>query len=272
MKKNKILKLIIVFLIVYLLLIPVTITIQKNDTIKIYSTGFTKIFTFDYETENFKEKNFIFYTQEKIKPINIINIKNSFLRLQYGEKIIQKQKNINSALFIYNSKYDMKSNKNFYTNKKWIYDEIPLIENFYSYLPKFKDNIYILYQPFKRSFNIMPNIYIVNSKKDIYHELTHYYFPGIVKKSSLNDEWPEIIAESVSLLKLKQFDEMAYNNEINLKTLNFYVEPYGKKTLNFLELMNYSKNKTFNFLNYILNNYNKLNDEEFYQIIIRGDF
>ena len=86
-----------------------------------------------------------------------------------------------------------------------------------------KDDQYILYLGSNRSFQILPNVYIVNSIKDLAHELSHYYFD--IKLKLILIAIGMKLCEVNSMLFLRSISKYRYLNDLELKTIGFYYEP-----------------------------------------------
>lgn len=265
-KINKILFL--CFLIVlFFFLFPITYTIEENNgQIKMFSSGHTSILYFNELTSNFNFDHFFFYKKIIYTDIGILNITNSPIKIQKGENLIQKQMSNSSAMVFYRDSTNLFNFENYYYNTTWLEDSIKLVDYFLNNIRSIDGNEYILYLGTNRSFQILPNVYIVNSLKDLAHELSHYFF-GYQVKPDNDSYWHELLSEVNSVLFLRSISKYRYLNELELKTIGFYYEPYGKKVIEFLEYFNYDQEKIFELERYILSNYKSLNDEEFKNII-----
>jgi len=252
---------------IFFLLCPITYTIEvSHGQIKIFSTGYTTILYFDEITSNFDFDRFFFYKNIAFNDIEILNIINSSIKIQQGENLIQKQKSNSSAMVFYKDANNLFNFENYHYNKKWLEGNIKDVSTFLNNIDSMKDDQYILYLGSNRSFQILPNVYIVNSIKDIAHELSHYYF-GYQVKADTDSYWHELLCEVNSMLFLRSISKYRYLNDLELKTIGFYYEPYGKKVIEFLEHFNYDQEKIFQLERYILNNYKSLDDDEFKNII-----
>lgn len=129
-----------------------------------------------------------------------------------------------------------------------------------------ENDIYILDLNIPRSFHVNPYVFFITNKRDIGHEISHYFFGGKIK-SKTNDIWHEILSESLNMLFLKVYFPMYYENELELKFIGYYEEPYGKKVLSFMSIFDYNIQELIDLKRYLINNYNKMNDKKFYNII-----
>ncbi|BBE31948.1 hypothetical protein OSSY52_20890 [Tepiditoga spiralis] len=267
MKDILFLKFRLLFIIIFILIFfPITIIVSDKDSIKLYSTGINLIVLNTKDT--FKSNTFFFYKKIPYFNYAIINFKNSFLRFSNEKFLIQKQSKYNSAYVYFNKKFY--KYKNFYSDKKWILSTVDSISNILKKLSIPTQNLFFVYTE-NRSFHINPNVMFVNSKKDIAHEYSHYYFGNLIEHSS-KDTWHEILCETNSLLYLKRNNMEEYLNEANLKTIGYYKFPYGKNILEFIKRFNYNFDKIIDFESFLTKNFKKLNDKKFNSILKKEEF
>ncbi|PNR92561.1 hypothetical protein [Petrotoga sp. 9PWA.NaAc.5.4] len=265
--RKKLILIFSMFLLFFIFLVfPITLIIEEDGIIKIFSTGFTDIIFFDEIKETFFNKKFFFYDIINFEELGILNIRNSLLSIQKGENLIQKQNNKSSAMVFLNGKNDLYQFENYYFNKEWLKDWIVNADIFLKNIYEIEEPLYIIYGNYARSFQVLPKVYVITSYKDIVHELSHYFF-GYKVKNQYDDNWAELLSEVNSMLFLRSVSKFRYLNEIELKSIGFYNEPYGKSVLKFLENFNYDEKKIFELEKYILLNFNRLDDSEFEKIL-----
>ncbi len=258
---------ILFFLLFCLFFLPITFTFENYENIIIISSGFTNIIYFSENSEHFSNFKFIFYGKIKKEDFNVINYRNSFIRLYNSNSLLQKQNNKNSASFFYKFKDDLFLENMIYFNDEKIKNYVLLASDFFEEnLYQFDEKIFVIKKDVFRSFHVNPNVFIINNEKDLIHELSHYFFGNKIK-SYEKDIWHEILSESVSMLFLEKFFPLYFENEINLKFSGFYEEPYGKEVLNFMRKFNYDFYKLFEFKRYLVGKYKKMNDKLFFEIL-----
>ncbi|HOB15463.1 MAG TPA: hypothetical protein PLO45_03220 [Defluviitoga sp.] len=253
-------------LIIFFLFFPITFTLEKKGQIIIFSSGYTNILLFDELSFDFNNNKFFFYYKLPYHDIQILNIINSPLRMQKGENLIQKQNRKSSAMVFYKDSHNLFKFDNYYYNRKWLEAKVKDVSSFLHNIGPIEEKVYILHLEMYRSFQILPNVYIISSFKDLAHELSHYFF-GYQVKADANSTWHELLCEVNSVLFLRSFSRYRYLKELELKTVGFYYEPYGKSVINFLEYFNYDQERIFELERFILKNYKSLDDKEFENII-----
>lgn len=257
------------FIVLLLLFFPINLVIEnENNELNIFSTGLNIIYYKSDKDNNFVENKFLFYKKIKYQDYLILNYSNYSLRFTYSDNKIQDQFNREQAYFFYSHKKELFNKQNIYFSKKWM--EIPVfnaIDFFKVYIKDFNfSNKYFLMADNFRSFHVKPDVIFIYDTKDIIHEITHTLIDKKIAHQN-SDIWPEIISESNSVLYLKLTNNLRYLNEIELKEINYYINPYGKDVLDFLKIFDYDIDQYGIFLNYILENFTYMNDENFKNII-----
>jgi len=266
-KKKRTLLVIFVFvLFLFFFFYPVTFVDEEDNNIRIFSTGLTKVIFYQDIEHSFIEKTIFFYAPIPFEEFVLLNVQNGFLPRQNGQTLIQRQSNDLTAMVYFKNKNTLYNYDNFFYNKKWLGNWIVESKDFLENISEIDEPMYILYMDQGRSFQVLPSIYVVNSVKDLIHELSHYFF-GYKVKTSSNDTWHEILAETNSLLFLREVSPEKYLEETELKKAGFYDEPYGEKVISFMERLNFDKEKIFGLERYILNNFDKLDDKGFEDLV-----
>lgn len=259
----------IYIIIIIFVLFPINVVIEDKDSnLKIFSTGINVVFYKSDLDNNFKEKRFLFYDKINYKKYLILNYSNFSMRFTFSKNKIQDQFNKEEAYFFLKNQDDLFKDKNNYYSDTWM--KYPL-ENAISFFDKYFKNFvfknkYFLFSKYYRSFHVKPNVFFINNSKDFVHEITHSILDDNIKHEN-NDTWFEIVSEANSLLFLKETNNIKYLNEIELKEIGFYPQEYGKSVLDFVDKFDYNAQKIFDFEKYIMNNYKKINDNEFYKIL-----
>jgi len=258
----------IFFLLVLLffLFFPIVFINETENNIKIYSSGPVNINFFAEENDSFYRKTVFFYTEIPFKELSVLNVQNHSFLFQNGNNLIQKQAKPSTGTVFYKNSKELNLYNNVFYNElfleKWIDKSITFLNN----ISEIQEEIYILYLNSDRSFQILPSVYIINSEKDLVHELSHYFFGYKITTSNI-DTWHETLAEVNSMLYLREFLYEEYLKEIELKKSEFYAKHYGEDVLKFLEFFNYDTEKIFDFQKYLLKHYTHLNDEEFKELL-----
>jgi hypothetical protein len=258
----------IFFLLVLLffLFFPIVFINETENNIKIYSSGPVNINFFAEENDSFYRKTVFFYTEIPFKELSVLNVQNYILLFQNGKNQIQKQTKDSTGIAFYKNSKELNLYNNVFYNElfleKWIDKSITFLNN----ISEIQEEIYILYLNSDRSFQILPNVYIINSEKDLVHELSHYFFGYKINTSNI-DTWHEILAEVNSMLYLREFLYEEYLKEIELKKSGFYAKHYGEDVLKFLDFFNYDSEKIFDFQKYLLKHYTHLNNDEFKELL-----
>jgi hypothetical protein len=196
----------------------------------------------------------------------LLNVQNGFLLRQSGDTLVQRQSNGSTAMVYFKNKNILYNLDNFFYNEKWLENWIVESKDFLENVSEIDEPMYILYMDQSRSFQVLPSIYVVNSIKDLVHELSHYFF-GYKVKTSPKDTWHEILAETNSLLFLREVSPEEYLKELELKKTGFYDEPYGESVISFMERLDFDKEKIFDIERYILNNFDRLDDKRFENLV-----
>ncbi|MGM0639848.1 MAG: hypothetical protein ACQESN_00290 [Thermotogota bacterium] len=265
-KKIVILINVIVLLFIFL---PINVVIEdENNNINIFSTGFNILFYKSNSDSDFVEKRFLFYNKISYSEYLILNYSNFSFRFTFSDNKIQDQFNKEQAYFFIDDQYKLYNTNKLYYSDEWL--KHPLT-NSVKFIEKYLENFifeqkYFLFSEYFRSFHVKPNIFFINNKKDFVHEITHSLIDDSTDHERV-DIWPEILCEANSLLYLKETNKLKYENEIELKQLNYYMYPYGIEVLSFVKKFNFNSKEIFEFENYILKNYKKLNDEQFFNLI-----
>ncbi len=265
---NKKIVILINFIVLLFIFLPINIVVEDDNNLKIFSTGINVLF---YKTEsdsNFVEKRFLFYDKVNYSEYLILNYSNFSFRFTFSENKIQDQFNKEQAYFFLKNQESLYENDSLYFSKKWlkhpITNSVEFLEN--NFNNKNLKNKYFLFSELFRSFHVKPNVFFINNKKDLVHEITH----SIIDSSTdheRDDIWPEILSEANSLLYLRLTNRLKYENEIELKQINYYTYPYGVDVLSFIKEFDYNIKKIFEFENFIFNNFKKLNDKKFFNLI-----
>ncbi|MGY4687201.1 hypothetical protein [Petrotoga sp. DB-2] len=261
-KKRTLLVIFVFILFLFFFFYPVTLVDEEDNNIRIFSTGLTKVIFYDDIQYTFKEKTIFFYEEIPFEEFILLNVQNGFLSRQNGDSLVQKQSNDLSAIVYLKNKNTLYNLDNVFYNEKWLEKWIVESKDFLENVSEINEPLYILYMNQSRSFQVLPSIYVVNSIKDLVHELSHYFF-GYKVKASPKDTWHEILAETNSLLFLREVSSEQYFEELELKKTGFYDEPYGESVISFLERLDFDKEKIFDIERYILNNFDRLDDKSF---------
>ncbi|PNS00832.1 hypothetical protein X927_02395 [Petrotoga mexicana DSM 14811] len=260
---NKKKTLLVIFaLFLFFFFYPVTLVDEEDNNIRIFSTGLTKVIFYDDIQYTFKEKTIFFYEEIPFEEFILLNVQNGFLLRQNGDSLVQKQSNDSSAMVYLKNKNTLYHLDNVFYNEKWLENWIVESKDFLENVSEIDEPLYILYMNQSRSFQVLPSVYVVDSIKDLVHELSHYFF-GYKVKTSPKDTWHEILAETNSLLFLREVSSEQYFEELELKKTGFYDEPYGESVISFMERLDFDKEKIFDIERYILNNFDRLDDKSF---------
>jgi hypothetical protein len=266
-KKKRTLLVIFVFvLFLFFFFYPVTFVDEEDNNIRIFSTGLTKVIFYQDIEHSFIEKSIFFYAPIPFEEFALLNVQNGFLPRQRGDSLVQRQSNDSTAMVYFKSKNTLYNYDNFFYNKIWLEDRIVQSKDFLENISEIDEPMYILYMDQSRSFQVLPSVYVVNSVKDLVHELSHYFF-GYKVKASSTDTWHEILAETNSLLFLREVYPEEYLKELELKKSGFYDEPYGESVISFMERLDFDKEKIFDIERYILNNFDRLDDKRFENLV-----
>ncbi len=261
-KKKTLLVIFVFILFLFFFFYPVTLVDEEDYNIRIFSTSLTKVIFYDDIQYTFKEKTIFFYEEIPFEEFILLNVQNGFLLRQNGDSLVQKQSNDSSAMVYLKNKNTLYNLDNVFYNEKWLENWIIESKDFLENVSEIDEPLYILYMNQSRSFQVLPSVYVVNSIKDLVHELSHYFF-GYKVKASPKDTWHEILAETNSLLFLREVSSEQYFEELELKKTGFYDEPYGESVISFMERLDFDKEKIFDIERYILNNFDRLDDKSF---------
>jgi hypothetical protein len=261
-KKKTLLVIFVFALFLFFFFYPVTLVDEEDNNIRIFSTGLTKVIFYDDIQYTFKEKTIFFYEEIPFEEFILLNVQNGFLSRQNGDSLVQKQSNDSSAMVYLRNKNNLYHLDNVFYNEKWLENWIVESKDFLENVSEIDEPLYILYMNQSRSFQVLPSVYVVDSIKDLVHELSHYFF-GYKVKTSPKDTWHEILAETNSLLFLREVSSEQYFEELELKKTGFYDEPYGESVISFMERLDFDKEKIFDIERYILNNFDRLDDKSF---------
>lgn len=261
-KKKTLLVIFVFALFLFFFFYPVTLVDEEDYNIRIFSTSLTKVIFYDDIQYTFKEKTIFFYEEIPFEEFILLNVQNGFLLRQNGDSLVQKQSNDSSAMVYLKNKNTLYNLDNVFYNEKWLENWIIESKDFLENVSEIDEPLYILYMNQSRSFQVLPSVYVVDSIKDLVHELSHYFF-GYKVKASPKDTWHEILAETNSLLFLREVSSEQYFEELELKKTGFYDEPYGESVISFMERLDFDKEKIFDIERYILNNFDRLDDKSF---------
>lgn len=258
----------IFFLIVLLffLFFPIVFINQTTNHIKIYSSGPVNITFFEEENGSFSTKSAFFYTEIPFNEISVLNVQNHSFLFQNGKNQIQKQNKDSTGMVFYKNSKELNLYNNIFYNELFLENWINRTITFLNNISEIQEEIYILYLNSDRSFQILPSVYVINSEKDLVHELSHYFFGYKINTSNI-DTWHETLAEVNSMLYLREFLYEEYLKEIELKKSGFYAKHYGEDVLKFLDFFNYDEDKIFDFQKYLLKHFTHLNDQEFKELL-----
>lgn len=266
---NKKIVFLINFFILIIIFFPINIVIEdKNNDLKIFSTGINVIYYKNEQMNNFSEKKFLFYNSIKYDEYLILNYSNYSTRFTFSNYKIQDQFNKQQAYFFHKDKEGFyKKNDVYYTNK-WL--KTPIFNSF-NFFKLFIDDIsfknkYFLFTDQFRSFHVKPDVIFISNVKDIVHEISHSLIDSKIDHET-NDIWPELISEANSLMYLKLTNELKYLNEVELKQINYYVPPYSRDILNFLDNFDYDIKTYTYFLKHLFDDYDYMNDDIFNEVI-----
>ncbi|PNS02095.1 hypothetical protein X928_01275 [Petrotoga miotherma DSM 10691] len=265
-KKKTLLVIFVFILFLFFFFYPVTLVDEEDYNIRIFSTSLTKVIFYDDIQYTFKEKTIFFYEEIPFEEFILLNVQNGFLLRQNGDSLVQKQSNDSSAMVYLKNKNTLYNLDNVFYNEKWLENWIIESKDFLENVSEIDEPLYILYMNQSRSFQVLPSVYVVNSIKDLVHELSHYFF-GYKVKASPKDTWHEILAETNSLLFLREVSSEQYFEELELKKTGFYDEPYGESVISFMERLDFDKEKIFDIERYILNNFDRLDDKRFENLV-----
>jgi len=265
-RKRTLLVIFIFILFLFFFFYPVTLVDEEDNNIRIFSTGLTKVIFFDDIQYIFKKKTIFFYKEITFEELILLNVQNGFLLRQSGDTLVQRQSNGSTAMVYFKNKNTLYNLDNFFYNEKWLENWIVESKDFLENVSEIDEPMYIIYMDQSRSFQVLPSIYIINSIKDLVHELSHYFF-GYKVKTSSKDTWHEILAEANSLLFLREVSPEKYLKELELKKTGFYDEPYGESVISFMERLDFDKEKIFDIERYILNNFDRLDDKRFENLV-----
>jgi len=265
-KKKTLLVIFVFILFLFFFFYPVTLVDEEDYNIRIFSTSLTKVIFYDDIQYTFKEKTIFFYEEIPFEEFILLNVQNGFLLRQNGDSLVQKQSNDSSAMVYLKNKNTLYNLDNVFYNEKWLENWIIESKDFLENVSEIDEPLYILYMNQSRSFQVLPSVYVVNSIKDLVHELSHYFF-GYKVKASPKDTWHEILAETNSLLFLREVSSEQYFEELELKKTGFYDEPYGESVISFMERLDFDKEKIFAIERYILNNFDRLDDKRFENLV-----
>jgi len=265
-KKKTLLVIFVFILFLFFFFYPVTLVDEEDYNIRIFSTSLTKVIFYDDIQYTFKEKTIFFYEEIPFEEFILLNVQNGFLLRQNGDSLVQKQSNDSSAMVYLKNKNTLYNLDNVFYNEKWLENWIIESKDFLENVSEIDEPLYILYMNQSRSFQVLPSVYVVNSIKDLVHELSHYFF-GYKVKASPKDTWHEILAETNSLLFLREAYPEEYLKELELKKSGYYDEPYGESVISFVERLDFNKEKIFDIERYILNNFDRLDDKRFENLV-----
>ncbi|MDY6895233.1 MAG: hypothetical protein SVO01_07460, partial [Thermotogota bacterium] len=243
-RKRTLLVIFVFILFLFFFFYPVTLIDEGDNNIRIFSSGLTKVIFYEDVRYTFKEENIFFYEEIPFEEFILLNVHNGFLLRQSGDSLVQRQSNGSTAMVYFKNKNTLYNLDNFFYNEKWLEDWIVESKDFLENVSEIDEPMYILYMDQGRSFQVLPSIYIINSMKDLVHELSHYFF-GYKVKTSSKDTWHEILAETNSLLFLREVSPEEYLKELELKKSGFYAEPYGESVIFFMERLDFNKEKIF---------------------------
>jgi hypothetical protein len=265
-RKSALLAIFVFIVFLFFFFCPVTLVDEGDNNIRIFSTGLTKVIFYEDVQYTFKEENIFFYEEIPFKEFIFLNVQNGFLPRQRGDSLLQRQSSDSTAMVYFKNKDTLYNLDNFFYNEKWLEEWIVESKDFLENISEIDEPMYILYMDQSRSFQVLPSVYVVNSMKDLVHELSHYFFGYKVKVSS-KDTWHEILAETNSLLFLREVYPEEYLKELELKKTGFYDEPYGESIISFMERLDFDKEKIFDIERYILNNFDRLDDKSFENLV-----
>ncbi len=265
-RKRTLLVIFVFILFLFFFFYPVTLVDEEDNNIRIFSSGLTKVIFYEDVRYTFKEENIFFYEEIPFEEFILLNVQNGFLLRQSGDSLVQRQSNDSTAMVYFKNKNTLYNLDNFFYNEKWLKDWIVESKDFLENVSEIDEPMYILYMDKSRSFQVLPSIYVVNSIRDLVHELSHYFFGYRVKASS-KDTWHEILAETNSLLFLREAYPEEYLKELELKKSGYYDEPYGESVISFVERLDFNKEKIFDIERYILNNFDRLDDKRFENLV-----
>ncbi|WP_147429942.1 MULTISPECIES: hypothetical protein [unclassified Petrotoga] len=268
-RKSALLAIFVFILFLFFFFYPVTLVDEGDNNIRVFSTGLTQVIFYDDIQYTFKEENIFFYEEIPFEEFILLNVQNGFLLRQSGDSLVQRQSNDSSAMVYFKNKntlYNLYNLDNFFYNEKWLEELVVESKDFLENISEIDEPMYIIYMDQSRSFQVLPSVYVVNSSKDLVHELSHYFF-GYKVKASPTDTWHEILAETNSLLFLREVYPEEYLKELELKKSGFYDEPYGESVISFMEWLDFDKEKIFDIERYILNNFDRLDDKRFENLV-----
>jgi len=185
---NKKIVFLVNFFILIIIFFPINIVIEdKNNDLKIFSTGINVIYYKNEHMNNFSEKKFLFYNSIKYDEYLILNYSNFSTRFTFSNYKIQDQFNKQQAYFFYKNKDGFYKKNDVYYTDEWLKTPIFNSLKFFNlFIDDFSfKNKYFLFTDQFRSFHVKPNVIFISNVKDVVHEISHSLIGNILLNTDI---------------------------------------------------------------------------------------